>query len=126
MAKVESKKVYVKIEPSEAIEAKRNLLESMVHLINMLVASKKFKRLRKDELTAVRQGKTEAPEIIEDIEKLQEKLPQMEKPIEKHMPKTKIRGRRKVTIVTEKHIGKTEKYRMELEDIKAKLAELGS
>jgi len=122
MVKIESKKVYVKLEPPEVIDAKRNVLESIAHLINMQIISKKLKRLSKDEVVAIEQEKIAVQEIIEDVKKLQEELPQKEKPAERCTEKVKVR---EATIVG-KHISKEKRYRMELEDIKARLAKLGS
>lgn len=126
MAKVESGKVYVRIEPSQAIESRRNVLRSIANIINMLMISKKFKRLEKEGFTIVSQGKTDMQEILEDIEKLQEKLPGIEKPAEKeHAEKRKVKiSRREFPMRAAKHASKMQKYRMELEDIKARLAKL--
>lgn len=128
MAKVESKKVYVRLEPSETVESRRNILESMARLIDMLMISKKFKRLRKEELSDIRKEKTAAQEIIEGIESLQEKLPQMEKLAErKHIGKIKAKKERKeIAIRVPSHaLSKSEKYKIELEEIKERLARLG-
>jgi len=121
MAKIESKKVYVRLESSDVIEAKRNTLKSFANIINMLVISKKFRRLGKDALLVAEQGKRTAEETINDINKLQEELPQKEKQVEKHGEKIEVRKEK-----FGKHISKAERYRMELEDIKERLAELGT
>lgn len=126
MARVESRKVYVRLEPSQAIESKRDILRSMANIINMLMISKKFKKLEKEELAAVRQGGTEVQGILEDIEKLQENLPGTEKVAEKeHKGKRKTKIVREVPPRVARRASKMQKYRMELEDIKARLAKLG-
>ncbi len=126
MARVESRKVYVRLEPSQAIESKRDILRSMANIINMLMISKKFKKLEKEELAAVRQGRTEVQRILEDIEKLQENLPGTEKAAEKeHKGKRKTKIVREVPTRVARRVSKMQKYRMELEDIKARLAKLG-
>lgn len=126
MAKVESGKVYVRIGPSQAKESKRDILRSMANIINMLIISKKFKKIENEGLAVVSQGKRDTQEILEDIEKLQEKLPQMEKPIEKERIGKRKGGRvrREFPVRAARHVSKMQKYRMELEDIKDRLAKL--
>jgi len=119
--------IHIRLEPEEALFAKREFLNSQINALQTLKAFKNFKVTRKRELilrTRLRQSLSELGAGIEEIEKLlpTEKDESGELRLLQRMSKRKIKLTRKKAIPTEKR-----EYRdieRELREIQEKLERL--
>lgn len=75
MKDVETQSVHVQIIPSEAVDSKRNLLETELHLLNILKAMIAIKELRKTEFRLKTEARTKMRELARDIDKILATLP---------------------------------------------------
>lgn len=141
MAEVESNKVYVRIEPSEYLQCKKDILESNINLIKMLIISRRFKELRREEAVEVRRAKRVTKSFSDHTDRIIEMLPKEVKEGEDEQWKRKMKKFGKVRDKSDEKIeGKKEsiskrvssvgltkedKYQRELEEIREKLARLG-
>lgn len=129
MKNVDSKSVYVRLESSESIEYKRKILEILISLIQSQIISKRFDEIRKADSKISTQLKTNFRTLHEDLNKLLENLPRRAETKDKEwdespMIKKKL-GHEEISKTPEIKPGKkTDKYRIELEQIKAQLARL--
>lgn len=75
MKDVETQSVHIQITPSEAVDSKRNLLETELHLLNILRAMISIKELRNNEFRLKTEARTKMRELARDIDKVLANLP---------------------------------------------------
>jgi len=104
---------YIKLEYSESIDTRKNILNSEVNLLNLLSKLNKYKKLRRNELvkktklkTILRQVKIKLGSLNRDMPKIE--MLELEQPIREMAFEAKERG----------------KIESELEEIKKRLEEL--
>lgn len=126
MADIESDKVFVKLNTFEATEYKKRVLEMVEGLIHAEISSKKFCDLRIKEKKIVSRLKNDLKDIHRDVQKLHAKLPHKIHHKEEHTPlkETKEHPKEK-SVKKSKKLSKAVRYKVELEEIKAKLSKLG-
>lgn len=72
--------IYVKLEHSEAIQAKKDILSSEARLLNIAQIMKRYQPLRDEELKAKIRVHTKISEVIKNIKKLETVLPKVKLP----------------------------------------------
>lgn len=90
MKDIETQSVHVQITPSEALDSKKNFLESELHLLNILRAMISTKELRKTEFKLKTEARTKMKELAREIDKLLATLPVSEGMIGKTIGKKKL------------------------------------
>lgn len=125
-----NKDLFIRLEPIDSIESRRNLLESTEHNIKMMLAVERFKELRKRGIRERNKTRTKIKEILRIINNILEKLPQ-ETEIKGLKRKAKlIKTERELKIPEKKleqpliKVEKEEKLQEELEEIKRRLGSL--
>jgi uncharacterized protein involved in exopolysaccharide biosynthesis len=108
--------LHIKFEFGEAINSKRELLSSQMNLIKVIQKIKKYKELRKSELSNKASLKSKLREIELMMKNLRENLPKT------RMPKEE-REEVKINIIEK---SKNENLEAELKEIKERLARLAA
>lgn len=109
--------IYSKIEYSEAVSAKRNLLSAQASILNIIKKIENYKILRKREFILKLKLKDDLSETKANINKILKDLPQI--------PKTKLLNVQDKQFKSEREIKKSSDIESELAEIKNKLASLG-
>jgi len=125
MAEIESKVVHIKIEPEEAIDNKRKLLEMQISMLNMIKKYYNFKKFNREEGKNRIMIRRLVNEITRDIDSMSNMLPKEEagaRPILK-VKRGKLLGEESQATLNRK----SEEKRLdeELEEIQERLAKLG-
>jgi len=76
----DEKLIYVRLEKDEAIQSKRDILESQLKLLQVLQIMKRYYPLRINELKIKSRFYTRIKEVAKDIAKLETTLPQIKMP----------------------------------------------
>lgn len=132
------KNVFVKFEASESIENKKTLLEASASVIEALMAVRRFKGIRKEELKFNSEAKRNINIINSLLSRIEQELPQLEE-----LPKTKTKEKfyrkeetkqektekkqareKKKPVEKKVEEEKKPKLEQELEEIRAKLSKL--
>ncbi len=122
MKDVETQSVHVQITPSEAVDSKRSLLETELHLLNILRAMISIKELRKTEFRLKADARVKMRGLTKEIEKILTVLPVSE---------SMLKEGRKRLFEIEPLIKETKekkeriKIDVELKEIKKQLEKLG-
>jgi len=115
--------IHVKLEYDEALESKKDILNSELELLKIAKAIKKYQILRSDELKVKLRLHRKLKELKTNIGKLQQVLPKIKipdilsggrEPLEEHITKSRIEKRA--------HDSSLE---AQLQEIQARLKELG-
>ncbi len=126
---VEEDKVYFKLDAAEANEHKKEVLEVTESFIQAEIALRKFNDYRIRERKMVSRLKNDLKDIYKGLQKFAEKLPQKIHHREKHtsLGQTGIEvneKHRKEKKKMSKNISQAMRYKIELEEIRAKIAKL--
>ena len=127
MPNVESHAIYAEIMPSNAIECKRYLLETELHLLNILKTLLTVKELRRIEFKAKAEARIKMKEVVDGINRILFDLPISE--ALKYAPKLtseKEVGKKKTIEdeLTKKEAKEKSRIEAELLEIKRKLEQL--
>lgn len=76
----DEKLIYVRLEKNEAVQSKRDILESQLKLLQVLQIMKRYYPLRINELKIKSRFSNRIKDISRDISKLQTTLPQIKMP----------------------------------------------
>jgi len=126
MTEIESKTVHVKIEPSQAIQSKRALLEMEISLLNMLRIFEEFRTVRKEETRQEEEARKCIKNFESEIEKLLGMLPQKEEK-EKIEEEFEVEEKEKIEVEKKKKakgISRKKRFELELKEIKQRLEAL--
>lgn len=125
MKDVKTQSVHVQIITSEAVDSKRSLLETELHLLNILKAMISIKELRKTEFKLKTEARTKMRELSKEIDKVLANLPVSEGIIVKGTARKKLFEIESLAKETKE---KKEKIKIddELREIRKQLEKLGA
>ena len=128
---IEDNKIFFKLDASESVEYKREILEIVESLIKAEIASKKFSELRAREKKIISRIKNDLKSIHKDMRKVTEELPhkihhrEKEEYPEADVAKKEINAYKSNKKKDNgKNMSDSERYMKELEDIREKIARL--
>jgi len=132
-AEVEDRDIFLRIDPMDSLETKKDLLEIHEALIETQIASEKFKQQRRNEMNKRQEIKTNSRETIQALNHMLNELPKeinIKIKEEKPQPAVKIpRVKPQVEIIKPKKVEEIKPTKMsdlqrELDNIRSKLSEL--
>ena len=109
--------VHIKLDYSEAREAKKDMLESEANLLRIAQATKRYQKIRIQELKQKAKLLTKIRKIKNSLTKLQQTLPRIQ------VPEEKI-GRTIKKLPKLGYVQKDDKLESELQEIQQRLKEL--
>ena len=108
------KKLHVRVEYEEAIESRKQFLESQLNILEILKRLKKYKLLRKRELILKTKLKQSFSSLHSEINQLQN-----------HLPKSESEGKLRIKkIKAKQETEKDKNLESQLQEIREKLARL--
>jgi len=126
MSNVKSHAIYAEIMPSNAVECKRYLLETELHLLNILKTLLTVKELRRIEFNAKAEARVKMKEVVDGINKILFDLPISEalKYAPKLTPEKEAKKKPAEDELTKKEAKEKSRIEAELLEIKKKLEQL--
>jgi len=118
---IEKKNVYVRLDPEDTLDSKKDFLKITESLIKMMMVSRDFKALLDKESMFIEKWTKEAEKVSGEVGELTTTLPKEEREREAREDIRKIKGKEKAP----EKLSEDEKLEAELRKIQENLSKLG-